>query len=226
MEWMLLRVEDYALKKMIEKLLEKKVPDISKAEKNIMTSIAVEDYKNYLKVKLDLLGVENAGYFIYREIKSRLEYPEKFKKELEEWLEAWLIKWRQRVKVVFKDEQEFKTKKEIESETLDLWMNLKVKEELLDLVIGSLIRIGEYCLTNAIAESIIKGELFKYFKHMRDKKKLAELVDKYPVMLLRDSLHMVKVIARNKGYLVSIKVDGRVFREHSDERDKWRRFFF
>jgi len=223
MEWKLLRVEDYVLRKTIEKLLEEKLRDISKAEKSIMTSIAVEDYKNYLKVELDLLGVEDADYYIYQELKSRLERPEFFKKELEEWLEAWLLKWRQRVKVVFKDEQEFKMKKKIDAETLDLWANLEIRKELQDLVIGSLIRSGEYCLTNTIAESIIRGELFKYYKYVGDKRKLSELIEKNPVMLLRDVLRMVKIVSKNKGYLVSIKLDDKIFSEH--KKDKRRKFF-
>ncbi|RLE71359.1 MAG: hypothetical protein DRJ37_05140 [Thermoprotei archaeon] len=224
MEWKLLRVEDYVLRKTIEKLLEEKLRDISKAEKNIMTSIAVEDYKNYLKVKLDLLGIGDADYYVYKELKSMFERPELFRKEIEEWLEAWLLKWRQRVKVVFKDEQEFEMKKKIDAETIDLWANLRIKKELQDLVIGSLIRNGEYCLTNAIAESIIKGELFKYYKYTGDKKKLSELLEKNPVILLKDVLRMVKIVSRNKGYLISIKLDDRIFSEYGE--GKRRRFFF
>jgi len=189
-----------------------------------MTSIAAEDYKNYLKVKLDLLGFEDAEDLIYREIKAMLEDPIKFRNKLEEWLNLWLAKWRQRVKVVFKEEQEFKVKKEVESETLHLWNSISRKKELLDLVIGSLIKSGEYCLTKTIAESIVKGELFKYSKQVSDKKKLAELIDKYPIILLKDSLRAVKVISRNKGYLVSIKVDQNMFREYVKKRGKGRLF--
>ncbi|MCD6457598.1 MAG: hypothetical protein DRJ44_03525 [Thermoprotei archaeon] len=224
MAWTFTKIEDYVLRKTIQKLLEEKLHNISKAEKSIMTSIAAEDYKNYLKVKLDLLGFEDAEDLIYREIKAMLEDPIKFRNKLEEWLNLWLAKWRQRVKVVFKEEQEFKVKKEVESETLHLWNSISRKKELLDLVIGSLIKSGEYCLTKTIAESIVKGELFKYSKQVSDKKKLAELIDKYPIILLKDSLRAVKVISRNKGYLVSIKVDQNMFREYVKKRGKGRLF--
>ena len=224
MAWTFTKIEDYVLRKTIQKLLEEKLHSISKAEKSIMTSIAAEDYKNYLKVKLDLLGFEDAEDLIYREIKAMLEDPIKFRNKLEEWLNLWLAKWRQRVKVVFKEEQEFKVKKEVESETLHLWNSISRKKELLDLVIGSLIKSGEYCLTKTIAESIVKGELFKYSKQVSDKKKLAELIDKYPIILLKDSLRAVKVISRNKGYLVSIKVDQNMFREYVKKRGKGRLF--
>ncbi|OYT25565.1 MAG: hypothetical protein B6U95_08975 [Thermofilum sp. ex4484_82] len=224
MAWTFTKIEDYVLRRTIQKLLEEKLHSISKAEKSIMTSIAAEDYKNYLKVKLDLLGFEDAEDLIYREIKAMLEDPIKFRNKLEEWLNLWLAKWRQRVKVVFKEEQEFKVKKEVESETLHLWNSISRKKELLDLVIGSLIKSGEYCLTKTIAESIVKGELFKYSKQVSDKKKLAELIDKYPIILLKDSLRAVKVISRNKGYLVSIKVDQNMFREYVKKRGKGRLF--
>jgi len=211
--WTPAELEDLALQRSIKKLLGEKIPELTEQEKGLMASFAAQDYKNYLKVEMDLVGLEDSDSWTREALKLKMEDYVSFVRELSEWLDLWIAKWRQRVRIVTREGEEFKARRRMDEAVEGIWRKLRRRGEMLDFVIGSLVRSGELCLTGTLAESVIKGELYKYARHAGDPERVLELLEKNPLMLLRDSLKAVKKLRKTRGYLVSIKIDKSMWRE-------------
>jgi len=211
--WTPVELEDIALQRSIKRLLGEKIPELTEREKNLMASFAVQDYKNYLKVEMDLVGLEDSDSWTREALKLKLGDYVSFIRELSEWLDLWIAKWRQRVKIVTRGGEEFEARRKMDEIVDRIWRKLKKRGEILDFVVGSLVRSGELCLTNTLAESVVKGELYRYARYAGDPDRVLEILDKNPLMLLRDSLKAVKRLKNTKGHLVSIRIDESLWRE-------------
>ncbi len=72
----------------------KQLDDITINEAKILSSFAQEDYENYVKV---IYGKN------YLDKLCRLKQEGKLQQSISDWLSLWLVKWRQRVKLMFRN---------------------------------------------------------------------------------------------------------------------------
>jgi len=160
-----------------------------------------QDFINYLKFHWNLIG-KNARHW---ELSEKLE--RQFQKDSAEmeafltvWVTMWLRKWKERVKLLIGDQDQnkeiFKQLKIAESN----WKKIEHKQELIEVVTGTLIKNGEICGTYIIAESLLKGELKrKRTRTLNDKKHILKIVN--------NALHKARAISQSKGPLIFVKID-------------------
>ncbi|HDJ97060.1 MAG TPA: hypothetical protein ENG54_01170 [Thermofilum sp.] len=203
-----------SLKVVIYRLLAKKIEGLSTPENQTMSEIAVKDFLNYYKTTRNLLGIpgstENAKYMLEDELE---EHPVEMIKEIEEWLDNWLIKWRQRVKLTLSPIKEEKDIQKMEMQIAPVMSRLTFIEELRDIVIGSLVKSGEICFTDLLADNIIKAALMSVAQYYTDKNKMIQVLEKNPHIILEAVLKKVKSIKNFKGPLVTIRIEKRLFRD-------------
>ena len=203
-----------SLKVVIYRLLAKKIEGLSTPENQTMSEIAVKDFLNYYKTTRNLLGIpgssENAKYMLEDELE---EHPIEMIKEIEEWLDNWLIKWRQRVKLTLSPIKEEKDVQKMEMQIAPVMSRLTFIEELRDIVIGSLVKSGEICFTDLLADNIIKAALMSVAQYYTNKNKMIQVLEKNPHIILEAVLKKVKSIKNFKGPLVTIRIEKRLFRD-------------
>lgn len=203
-----------SLKVVIYRLLAKKIEGLSTPENQTMSEIAVKDFLNFYKTTRNLLGIpgstENAKYMLEDELE---EHPVEMIKEIEEWLDNWLIKWRQRVKLTLSPIKEEKDIQKMEMQIAPVMSRLTFIEELRDIVIGSLVKSGEICFTDLLADNIIKAALMSVAQYYTDKNKMIQVLEKNPHIILEAVLKKVKSIKNFKGPLVTIRIEKRLFRD-------------
>ena len=203
-----------SLKVVIYRLLAKKIEGLSTPENQTMSEIAVKDFLNFYKTTRNLLGIpgstENAKYMLEDELE---EHPVEMIKEIEEWLDNWLIKWRQRVKLTLSPIKEEKDVQKMEMQIAPVMSRLTFIEELRDIVIGSLVKSGEICFTDLLADNIIKAALMSVAQYYTNKNKMIQVLEKNPHIILEAVLKKVKSIKNFKGPLVTIRIEKRLFRD-------------
>jgi hypothetical protein len=160
-----------------------------------------QDFINYLKFHWNLIG-KNASRW---ELAEKLERQfQKDSSELEAfltvWVTMWLRKWKERVKLLIGDQDQnkefFKQFKIVEAN----WKKIEHKQELTEIVTGTLIKNGEICGTEIIAESLLKGELKrKRTRTLNDKKHILKIIN--------NSLRRAREISQSKGPLIFVKID-------------------
>jgi len=204
---------EFLIASWIMNALEEHMPLLSDAESSIMTGVAVNDFHNYLKTKKGLIG-EFGSDFKLKKILDKVirERPWEIRNIINDWIEPWIIKWRQRVKIVWDRDESLAEGEKLFLSTEDIWNNFSKKDFLKEFIIGSLIRIGEYCFTNLVAESILRKEISKYMRYMRDGSMLLDFLERNPLTLLNDAIRDVSFIKNFKGQTVVMKVDKKLFK--------------
>jgi len=131
---------------------------------NKLFQVALQDFTNYLKLNWAPAG-NDAGEF---SLEQRIEqyYSEnavEFEAFAQVWVAMWLKKWKSRVKLLLKGD--CKSESEHVAKTLadgePLWGKLQCKQEMVDMVVSTLIKYGEICGTELFAQHLIKLELGK-----------------------------------------------------------------
>jgi len=212
-----------ALRVALWRLLKKKIEDLTEPEARVMLDVAERDYLNSVKFEKGLIGYSDSLEVANMLVEEELEKtPATAIRKINDWLDLWLVKWRQRVRLALSPTREELEAKKMENEVIFFFNNLPFIEELRDIVIGSLINNGEICFVEFLADSIIKNSLIKMYRHVMDKKRLIEILRKNPYVLLNDALKQVKALKGYKGPLVSIRVE-KVLEESVAP---YRRFYF
>ncbi len=186
-------------------LLRRKLGSLTDPELRMMTDVAEADYLNYVKVKRGLLGLSDStltAAFIVEETFE--DKPVEAACDVSEWLDLWLVKWRQRVRLALSPTKEDLEAQKMEQKVEPVFRRLKYLNELKDIVIGSLVEAGEVCFTELLAESLIKSSLARMLRETSDPARLLAVLDKNPYVLLNDVLRQVKRIKRYKGPLVTV----------------------
>jgi hypothetical protein len=112
------------------------------------------------------------------------------------WTSIWLKKWKQRFKIIVGQNSQVSKKCEcVNSENTST--ALDCKDQMIELVVLALIKNGEICGTNIIAEEILKIEA----------KALPEKLKNREVIVLNNAFRRARETAQKLGPLVSIKVE-------------------
>lgn len=224
---MYFKYDDIVLLSWFSNLIRKLCDVSNDIESQIMSQVALKDFKNYLKTTENLIGDIDSDYKVQVLISKYLDKnPDYLKETAEDWLEYWLVKWKQRVKLVINEKKkENSEEKKIDKEIVNILKRIPLIKELKELTIGSLIKNHEICFTDVIADSIIKNELYKLKTKLIDDDKVVKYVTKYPISVLNNIISRVEKLKNYKGYLVVLRVDRSIFNS-SSKRWKGLNYFY
>ncbi len=192
----------------VEIMLGEKLKDIDPAL-DIMGSdrkvlqVACQDFTNYLKFHWNLIGKEaNQCELVERLEKLYREDTAELEAFLTVWAGTWFKKWKERVKLLIGNQNTNKWNKM--SKTLadaePLWRKIERKQEIQEVVVSTLIKNGEICGTEILAENLLKMEL--------GERKLQSLSDQERLFnTLNNALRKAREMAQSKGPLIFVKVD-------------------
>lgn len=217
-------VESYStLKTVISHYLTKSFTGLSEQEADFMSDIATQDFLNYIAVEKDILYDSDSSLRVLSYISNLMEEkPLDLDKILSEWLEVWIIKWKQRVKLVMgEDSQDAKAMKNLEDKVTPIMNKLGDEVQAFrKFTIGSLIASREVCFTNLMADMVVKEILFK----IASSQNIAEAQDfvrTNPVFILNEIVKRVKELSRFKGNLIVVKINPAFFQDVRGEIVEW-----
>jgi hypothetical protein len=176
--------------------------DIMGSDRKVL-QVACQDFTNYLKFHWGLIGKEaNQCELVDRLERLFKEEPAELDAFLTVWAGIWFGKWKERVKLLIGNQNANKWNKM--SKTLanaePLWRKIEHKQELQEVVVSTLIKNGEVCGTEILAENLLKMEL--------GEKNLPNVNDKERVFAtLNNALRKAREMAQSKGPLIFVKVD-------------------
>ena len=177
--------------------------DVMGSDRKVL-QVACQDFTNYLKFHWNLIGKEANQC----EVVDKLELL--FREDADEldafltvWCNIWFKKWKQRVKLLIGNQSANKWNKMTKSVTdaEPLWRKLEHKQELQEIVISTLIKNGEVCGTEILAENLLKMEL--------GEKSIQGLADEKEKVFttLNNTLRKAREMAQSRGPLIFVKVD-------------------
>jgi hypothetical protein len=177
--------------------------DVMGSDRKVL-QVACQDFTNYLKFHWNLIGKESNQC----EVVDKLELL--FREDADEldafltvWCNIWFKKWKQRVKLLIGNQNANKWNKMTKSITdaEPLWRKLDHKQELQEIVISTLIKNGEVCGTEILAENLLKMEL--------GEKRIQGLADEKEKVFttLNNTLRRAREMAQSRGPLIFVKVD-------------------
>lgn len=176
--------------------------DIMGSDRKVL-QVACQDFTNYLKFHWNLIGKEaNQCELVERLEKLFREDAAELDAFLTVWTGIWFKKWKERVKLLIGNQNANKWNKM--SKTLanaePLWRKIGYKQELQEVVVSTLIKNGEVCGTEILAENLLKMELGeKNLRDVSDKERL--------IATLNNSLRKAREMAQSKGPLIFVKID-------------------
>jgi lipopolysaccharide biosynthesis glycosyltransferase len=176
--------------------------DIMGSDRKVL-QVACQDFTNYLKFHWNLIGKEaNQCEIVERLEKLFREDAAELDAFLTVWTGIWFKKWKERVKLLIGNQNANKWNKM--SKTLanaePLWRKIEYKQELQEVVVSTLIKNGEVCGTEILAENLLKMEL--------GEKNLQDVSDKERLFAtLNNSLRKAREMAQSKGPLIFVKID-------------------
>ena len=188
-------------------IIKSMLPDTSAREASFMARIAFQDFKNYLRSKLNISRYEIAEHSVVMEMENMLMDSKRYNRELKEWTELWLQKWKERVKVVLSEEDVKKQKLVLDEEINSIVRNLGFWRELKDFVMGALIEKGEICFTDIISENILRIEVNNIFKKLGNVDSTIKYLQENPIHLLNRALDRVKMISSKRAPLVLVRIN-------------------
>lgn len=176
--------------------------DILGSDRKIL-QVACQDFTNYLKFQWALIGKESNNFELAEKMEQSFkENPFEFESFLAVWVGIWLKKWKERVKLLFGNQNQNKWNKVAKTlaNAEPLWKTLQHKQEITELVVGTLIKNGEICGTEILSENLLKMEL--------GEKGNQRTTDKEQVLwVLNSALRKAREMALSKGPLIFVKID-------------------
>jgi len=163
-----------------------------------MLQLACKDFVNYMKFS------NKSIYTVDFEQKLN-DFSEKQRLELDFflsiWTTMWMNKWKQRVKLLIGNEKKKETNEstQIINTAEPIWQTLECKQELIDIVKTTLINNGEICVTELLAENVLKKELSKNKPNLKDKQQA--------VAFLENLMHGVHQITKTTGPIMFVEVN-------------------
>ena len=165
--------------------------------------VACQDFTNFLKFHWNLIGKEASQCELVEKLEKLFkEEPAELEEFLTVWTGIWLKKWKQRVKLLIGQQNADKWRKASKNlrNAEPLWNKIERKQEIQEIVISSLIKNGEICGTEILAENLLKMELGeKRVKHLKDKERVFTVVN--------NALRKARGMAQSQGPLIFVKID-------------------
>ena len=176
--------------------------DIMGSDRKVL-QVACQDFTNYLKFHWNLIGKEANQCELVEKLESLFkEDAAELDAFLTVWTGIWFKKWKERVKLLIGNQNANKWNKMSKAlaNAEPLWRKIEHKQELLEVVVSTLIKNGEVCGTEILAENLLKMELGeKNLQNVSDKERL--------FTTLNNGLRKAREMAQSKGPLIFVKVD-------------------
>jgi len=164
-------------------------------EGRMLLNVAMNDFRNYVRSRPPSSDVSHDEYADF-------------------WAERWLDKWRERVKLVFgqQDAHVFAKHERMIKETTPLWRSFPHLSDALELIIDALIDVGELCFTNLLAETTLRGELARVRQSSKSLEEAARRVREGALSLVKSAVFRARSYKHVRGYLVWLRVDEHIWR--------------
>ncbi len=176
--------------------------DIMGSDRKVL-QVACQDFTNYLKFHWNLMGKEANQCELVEKLENIFkEDSSELDEFLTVWIGIWFKKWKERVKLLIGDQNANRWNKI--SKTLTnaepLWKKIEQKQELLEIVVTTLLKNGEICGTEILSENLLKMELGeKRVQDLSDKERLFTVVN--------EALRKAREMAQSRGPLIFVKID-------------------
>jgi hypothetical protein len=176
--------------------------DVLGSDRKVL-QVACQDFTNYLKYHCGLIGKEASNFELAEKMESLFkDDPAEFEAFLTVWVGIWLKKWKERVKLLIGTQNQSKWNKVAKTlaNAEPLWRSLSHKQEMMEIVVSTLIKNGEICGTEILTENLLKMEL--------GEKNIQDLDEKERVMTtLNNALRKAREMSLSKGPLIFVKID-------------------
>ncbi len=176
--------------------------DVLDSDRKVL-QVACQDFTNYLKFHWNLIGKEaNQCELVDRLETLFREEPGELEAFMSIWIGTWFKKWKERVKLLIGDQNANKWNKMAKAlmSAEPLWRRIDNKQELQEVVVATLLKNGEICGTEILAENLLKMELSdKNVKLLSDRERVVTIVN--------SALRKAREMAQSKGPLIFVKID-------------------
>jgi hypothetical protein len=176
--------------------------DITGADRKVL-QVACQDFINYLKFQWNLIGKEANQCDIVEKLEKLFKDDSaELDAYLKIWSGIWLKKWKERVKLLIGNQNANRWNKMAKtlSDAEPFWRKIEHKQELQEIVVATLIKNGEICGTEILAENLLKMEL--------GEKNLVNYCDKERVFItVNNALRKAREMAQSHGPLIFVKID-------------------
>lgn len=177
--------------------------DVNGSDRKVL-QVACQDFTSYLKFHWNLIGKEANDCEVVEKLELLFrEDADELDAFLTVWVNTWFKKWKQRVKLLIGNQNANKWNKMTKNITdaEPFWRRLDHKQELQEIVIATLIKNGEVCGTEILAENLLKMELGeKSIQNLTDDKERV-------FTTLNNALRKAREMAQSRGPLIFVKVD-------------------
>ena len=176
--------------------------DILGSDRKVL-QVACQDFTNYLKFQWELIGKEANNFELVEKMEQFFkENPQELEAFLTVWVGIWLKKWKERVKLLIGDQNQNKWNKVAKSLATaePLWRNLQHKQEIMEIVVATLIKNGEICGTEILSENLLKLELGEKANQTPNEKEVV-------LTVLNNALRKAREMAQSRGPLIFVKID-------------------
>jgi hypothetical protein len=176
--------------------------DIMGSDRKVL-QVACQDFTNYLKFHWNLIGKEANQCEMVERLEALVkENADELDAFLAVWCNIWFKKWKQRVKLLIGNQSANKWNKMTKTitEAEPLWQKIEHKGELQEVVVATLIKNGEICGTEILAENLLKMELGE--KHIQDLNETEKVFT-----TLNNALRKAREMAQSRGPLIFVKID-------------------
>jgi hypothetical protein len=176
--------------------------DILGSDRKVL-QVACQDFANYLKFHWNLIGKEANNFELVERMEQFFkENPAELEVFLGVWVGIWLKKWKERVKLLIGNQSQNKWNKVAKTlaNAEPLWHNLQHKQELMEIVIATLVKNGEICGTEILSENLLKMEL-------GEKRSLSLNEKEQTLNVLNNALRKAREMAQSRGPLIFVKID-------------------
>jgi hypothetical protein len=182
--------------------------DLMGSDRKVL-QVAFQDFTNYLKFHWNLIGKEANNFELVEKMERFFkENPAEMEAYLTVWTGIWLKKWKERVKLLIGNQNTNKWSKVSKtlSDAEPLWRKLERKQEIMELVVSTLIKNGEICGTEILSENLLKMEL-------GERKAVITFNEKEQILaVLNSALRKARDMAQSKGPLIFVKIDKGYYR--------------
>ncbi|MCW4009434.1 MAG: hypothetical protein NWF05_02285 [Candidatus Bathyarchaeota archaeon] len=168
-----------------------------------MLQVACQDFTNYLKFQWGLVGKEANNFELVEKMERFFrENPGEIEAFLSVWVGIWLKKWKERVKLLIGNQNQNKWNKAAQAIAAaePLWRNLRRKQDVMEIVVATLVKNGEICGTDILSENLLKMELGEKSNHSLNEQEQI-------LNVLNSALRKAREIALSRGPLIFVKID-------------------
>jgi hypothetical protein len=176
--------------------------DVLGSDRKVL-QVACQDFTNYLKYHWGFIGKEANNCDLAEKMENLFkEDPAELEAFLTVWVGIWLKKWKERVKLLIGTQNQNKWNKVAKTlaNAEPLWRSLAHKQEIMEVVVATLIKNGEICGTEILTENLLKMELGEKNNHDIQEKELV-------LTILNNALRKARDMAQSKGPLIFVKID-------------------